>query len=85
MEWRRRIVVGISGASGAPYARRLLELLTTAPLAERVQLSVVLSSTAEQVWTHECGGQVRDLDRRSSTAATIRRRSPAAPRRRTRW
>jgi 4-hydroxy-3-polyprenylbenzoate decarboxylase len=62
MEWRRRIVVGISGASGAPYARRLLELLTTAPLSERVQLSVVLSSTAEQVWTHECGGHVRDFD-----------------------
>jgi flavin prenyltransferase len=58
----RRIVVGISGASGAPYARRLLQLLTAQPLAARVQLSVVLSSTAEQVWAHECGGHVRDLD-----------------------
>lgn len=62
MESRRRIVVGISGASGAPYARRLLELFTTPPLAERVQPSVVLSSTAEQVWMHECGGRVRDFD-----------------------
>jgi 4-hydroxy-3-polyprenylbenzoate decarboxylase len=61
MQSRRRIVVGISGASGAPYARRLLELLTQPPLADRVSLSVVLSSTAEQVWAHECGGHVRDL------------------------
>jgi flavin prenyltransferase len=62
MSPRQRIVVGISGASGAPYARRLLELLTAPPLAARVQLSVVLSSTAEQVWAHECGGHVRDFD-----------------------
>lgn len=61
MQGRRRIVVGISGASGAPYARRLLELLSQPPLLDRVSLSVVLSSTAEQVWTHECEGNVRDL------------------------
>ena len=61
MEARRRIVIGISGASGAPYARRLLKLLTEPPLCERVSLSVVLSSTAEQVWAHECEGSVRDL------------------------
>lgn len=62
MHPRRRIVVGISGASGAPYAQRLLRLLTAAPLAARVEPSVVLSSTAEQVWAHECGGHVRDFD-----------------------
>jgi 4-hydroxy-3-polyprenylbenzoate decarboxylase len=57
----RRIVIGISGASGAPYARRLLELLAQKPLVERVNVAVVLSSTAEQVWAHECGGDVRDM------------------------
>jgi flavin prenyltransferase len=56
----RRIVVGISGASGAPYAKRLIEVL----MAERpsVSLAVVLSSTAEEVWGHECEGNIRDLD-----------------------
>lgn len=57
----RRIVVGISGASGAPYAKRLLEVLSGEALRERVELSVVLSSTAEEVWGHECDGSVRDL------------------------
>lgn len=56
-----RIVVGISGASGAPYAMRLLEVLTSAPLAQQVQLSLVLSSTAEQVLEHECEKRVRDF------------------------
>ncbi len=47
-----RVVVGISGASGAPYAIRLLEVLSAA----KVSLSVVLSSTAEQVIAQECRG-----------------------------
>lgn len=56
-----RIVVGISGASGAPYAKRLLEVLTSAPLAARTSVSLVLSATADQVWQHECEGDVRDF------------------------
>ncbi|HEY6879787.1 MAG TPA: UbiX family flavin prenyltransferase [Polyangiales bacterium] len=52
-----RVVVGISGASGAPYAIRLLEVLSAA----KVSLSVVLSSTAEQVIAHECQLDVRKL------------------------
>ncbi|MDB4972929.1 MAG: 3-polyprenyl-4-hydroxybenzoate carboxy-lyase UbiX [Myxococcaceae bacterium] len=58
---RMRIVIGISGASGAPYAMRLLEVLSSEPLRERVQLSLVLSSTAEQVLLHECDKNVREL------------------------
>ena len=54
MERPSRIVVGISGASGAPYAERLLTVLTSDPLRERVQLAIVLSSTAQEVWAHEC-------------------------------
>jgi 4-hydroxy-3-polyprenylbenzoate decarboxylase len=61
MQARRRIVIGVSGASGAPYARRLIELLARPPCSEQVELALVLSSTAEQVWAHECGGDVRDL------------------------
>jgi 4-hydroxy-3-polyprenylbenzoate decarboxylase len=56
-----RVVVGISGASGAPYARRLLEVFSGEALRARVQVSVVLSDTAEEVWAHECEGNVRDF------------------------
>lgn len=57
----RRIVIGISGASGAPYARRLLEVLTQPPLASQVALSLVLSATAQEVWQHECKGSIEDF------------------------
>ncbi len=56
-----RIVVGISGASGAPYAKRLLEVLEGEVQRGALSVSVVLSSTAEEVWAHECEGNVRDL------------------------
>lgn len=54
-----RIVIGISGASGAPYAKRLLEVLTSEPLGDHVAPAIVLSSTAEEVYRHECGGDPR--------------------------
>lgn len=57
----KRIVVAISGASGAPYARRLLHVLRTSDFAASLDLTLVLSRTAEQVWRHECGGSPRDL------------------------
>jgi 4-hydroxy-3-polyprenylbenzoate decarboxylase len=57
----RKIVVGVTGASGAPYARRLLCVL-----AERrrthgdVEVGVCLSSTAAEVWALECEADVRE-------------------------
>ncbi len=57
----RRLLVAISGASGAPYARRLLRVLTHSDFGVRLEVSLVLSRTAEQVWAHECGGSPRDL------------------------
>lgn len=45
----KKIVVGISGASGAPYAKRLLEILRDVD----VHVGVVLSKTAEEVWREE--------------------------------
>jgi 4-hydroxy-3-polyprenylbenzoate decarboxylase len=56
-----KLVVGVSGASGAPYARRLLRLLAQSDFGSPVEVSLVLSRTAEQVWAHECGGSPRDL------------------------
>lgn len=57
---KRRVVVGISGASGSPYAARMLSILTEPGRAEQLDVSVVLSSTAEEVWAHECGGKIED-------------------------
>jgi 4-hydroxy-3-polyprenylbenzoate decarboxylase len=54
-------VVGISGASGAPYAKRLLEVLRGEVASGQLSVSVVLSNTAEEVWAHECEGSVHDL------------------------
>lgn len=61
MHTPRRIVVGISGASGAPYAKRLLELFASDAMRDKVAASVVLSSTARQVWAHECEGRIEDF------------------------
>lgn len=55
------LVLAISGASGAPYARRLIEILQQGELARQVRVSLVLSRTAETVWRHECGGSPREL------------------------
>lgn len=58
-----KIVVGISGASGAPYAKRTLEVLRELRGQGTVsEVGVVLSRTAAEVWRHELGGSPRDLD-----------------------
>lgn len=57
-----RLVVALTGASGAPYARRLLELLKRMRAAgEGPEVAVVLSPTAPEVWALECGGDLRDF------------------------
>ncbi len=57
----RKIVVGITGASGAPYAKRLLEVLESRVESHGdIEVAVCLSSTAPEVWALECGGDVRD-------------------------
>jgi flavin prenyltransferase len=58
---KRKIVIGITGASGAPYARRLLALLG-ARMREKgdVEVAVCLSATAAEVWRVECVGDIRE-------------------------
>ena len=51
-----KLVIGVGGASGSAYAKRLLETLRGAP----VEAALVMSPTARQVWAHEVGGDVRD-------------------------
>ena len=58
----KKLVVGITGASGAPYAKRLLEALVARRRDHAdVELACVLSSTAKEVWALECGGSPEDL------------------------
>jgi flavin prenyltransferase len=54
---KRKIVVGITGASGAPYAKRLLGHLAK---RDDVEVGVCLSATAAEVWQLECGGDIRE-------------------------
>lgn len=54
-----RVVVGVTGASGAPYARRLLEVL--AERRESVETHVVFTKTGRLVWEHEVGGDPKAL------------------------
>ena len=54
---KRKIVVGITGASGAPYAKRLLGVLQT---RDDVEVGVCVSTTAPEVWKLECGGDLRE-------------------------
>jgi 4-hydroxy-3-polyprenylbenzoate decarboxylase len=54
---KKKIVVGITGASGAPYARRLLGVLGP---RDDVEVAVCVSQTAPEVWALECGGDLRE-------------------------
>jgi len=58
----KKIVVGVTGASGAPYAQRLLAVLAKrARESADVEVACVLSPTARSVWALECGGKPEDI------------------------
>jgi flavin prenyltransferase len=58
---KRKIVIGITGASGAPYAKRLLDYLEERVGTKGdVEIGVCLSATAPEVWALECGGDIRE-------------------------
>lgn len=52
-----KLVVAISGASGAPYARRFLDFLAAHGSENGVETELVFSSTGRQVWNHEIGAE----------------------------
>jgi 4-hydroxy-3-polyprenylbenzoate decarboxylase len=56
-----RLLLAVSGASGAPYARRLLRVLRSSERYPGLAISLVLSRTARQVYEHECGEPVEAL------------------------
>ncbi len=52
-----KLVGGISGASGAPYARRLLDFLAAHGSAHGVSVDLVFTATGRQVWKQEIGAE----------------------------
>ena len=58
---KRKIVVGVTGASGAPYAKRLIGWLARRQRdVGDVEIGVCMSQTAPEVWALECGGDIRE-------------------------
>jgi 4-hydroxy-3-polyprenylbenzoate decarboxylase len=54
-----KLVVGISGATGAPYAKRLLDFLAEHAEANGVLVDLVFTQTGKQVWKQELGSEPR--------------------------
>jgi 4-hydroxy-3-polyprenylbenzoate decarboxylase len=54
-----KLVVAISGATGAPYARRLLDFLAEHGPAHGVAVDLVFTTTGKQVWKQEIGAEPR--------------------------
>ena len=56
-----KLVVGISGASGAPYAARALQFLAGPGKDAGIETDVVFTKTGRLVWQHELGTNPNDL------------------------
>jgi flavin prenyltransferase len=54
-----KLVVGVSGASGAPYAKRLLDFLAEHGPSLGLSVDVVFSDTGLQIWRDEIGAAPR--------------------------
>jgi 4-hydroxy-3-polyprenylbenzoate decarboxylase len=50
-----KLVVAVGGASGAIYAKRLLDTLVAAPAAQALEVAVCFSRSGAEVWRHEIG------------------------------
>jgi flavin prenyltransferase len=58
----RRIVIGVTGASGAPYARRLLDVLSQHHQRWDVEPHLVFSKTGRMVFQDETGIDPKSYD-----------------------
>jgi flavin prenyltransferase len=54
-----KLVVAVSGASGAPYAKRLLDFLAEKGRDHGVSADLVFTQTGKQVWRQEIGAEPR--------------------------
>lgn len=50
-----KLVVAVSGASGAPYAKRLLDFLATEGPGHGIEVDLLFTETGRQVWRQEIG------------------------------
>jgi len=50
-----KLVVAVGGASGAPYAKRLLDFLASEGQKHGISVDLVFSETGRQVWKQEVG------------------------------
>ncbi len=50
-----KVVVAVGGASGSPYAKRLLDFLAREGPAAGVSVDLVFTTTGRQIWSHEIG------------------------------
>ncbi len=50
-----KVVVAVGGASGSPYAKRLLDFLAREGPAAGVSVDLVFTTTGRQIWGHEIG------------------------------
>ncbi len=57
MEQRKRLIIGISGASGAIYGIKLLELLK----ATDIETHLIVSRSAQITIAHEAGWKIADV------------------------
>ncbi len=55
-----KLVVAVGGASGAPYAKRLIDVLAQQPDTV-VQTQLIFSKAAHQVWAEEIGTPTAEL------------------------
>lgn len=60
---KKRLIVGISGASGIVYGVRLLELLRALPEEQRVETHLIMSRAAEVTLAHETDFKVREVEK----------------------
>jgi len=51
-EEKKKIVIALTGASGAIYAKLILDILST---IENIEVAVIMSDNAKTVWEHELG------------------------------
>ena len=65
----RRLVIGISGATGAIYGIRLLQVLKTAP---EIETHLVLSNAAERTITFETEFTIREIRELADVAYNVK-------------
>ncbi|MDP2312917.1 MAG: UbiX family flavin prenyltransferase [Pseudomonadota bacterium] len=56
-----KLVLGVSGASGAPYAQRAMSFLAGPGRAAGIETDVVFTKTGRLVWQHELGTNPADF------------------------